>query len=257
MRNSLKEEIKKLNYDIENRVIVNPNKLTILPLIQNQNIKEKFSEEKLSEILDLSSEDIKKLKFYEMNNFLNDSTKIEEYLSEFTDVIIDNLPQDSDIQSINFLLYELLINIYKHSQFKNAYIQINTTENNQIIELCIIDDGIGIPGSFKEDSIKFEDDCNAIFEALNGKTTDKEKYKLHGRGLNSSARITTLGFEGEMLIASGKGICLINSDGIETCKNRYEIAGTFIILKIPNKKIENIYNYLKYEKINKIQGVEE
>ena len=257
MSNSLKEEIKKLNYDIEDKAIVKPNRLTILPLMQNQSIKDTIGEDKLHELLDLNSEDIKKLKFYEMDNFLNDSTKIEEYLSEFTDVIVDNLPKDCDLQSINFLLYEVLINIYKHSKFKNAYVQINLPDNGQTIELCIIDDGIGIPGSFKDASIEFKDDCSAIFEAVNGKTTDKEKYKLHGRGLNSSARITTLGFKGEMLIASGKGICLIDSEGIETCKNRYEITGTFIILKMPNKKIDNIYNYLKYEKINRIQGVEE
>ena len=106
------------------------------------------------------------------------------------------------------------------------------------------------------DQIDYENDCEAIFEAVNGKTTDKEKYKLHGRGLNSSARVTTLGFNGEMLIASGTGICLINSEGIQTCKNKYKINGTFIILKIVNKKIDNIYDYSKYEKINKIEGVE-
>ena len=134
--------------------------------------------------------------------------------------------------------------------------QITTSKNDQYINLCIIDDGIGISGSFKEASIPYNNDCEAIFEAVNGKTTDKEKYKLHGRGLNSSARITTLGFEGEMLIGCGKGVCLINSNGIKTCENKYEINGTFIILRIPNRKIDNIYEYLKYEKINRIREVE-
>lgn len=256
MCNSLKEEINKLNNDIENKNIVNPNKLTILPLIQNRFINNQCSEEKINRLLELNSECIKKLKFYEINDFLNETTNIEEYLSKFTDIIINILPENSDLQSINFLLYEILINIYKHSKFKNAYIQINTSNNSQNIELCIIDDGIGISGSFNDASIDYENDCEAIFEAVNGKTTDKEKYKLHGRGLNSSARVTTLGFNGEMLIASGTGICLINSEGIQTCKNKYKINGTFIILKIVNKKIDNIYDYLKYEKINKIEGVE-
>ena len=56
----------------------------------------------------------KKLKFYEFDDFLNVSDRIEEYLSELTDEIENFLTKDIDVQSINFLLYELLINTYKH-----------------------------------------------------------------------------------------------------------------------------------------------
>lgn len=54
-------------------------------------------------------ENIKKLKFYEFDDFLIVSEKIEEYLSEFTDKLENILPENADIQSINFLLYEILI----------------------------------------------------------------------------------------------------------------------------------------------------
>lgn len=119
-----------------------------------------------------------------------------------------------------------------------------------------MDDGIGIPGSFREASIDFYDDSEAIFEAINGKTTDKEKYNFHGRGLNSTARITTLGFKGEMIVFSGNGICIITKDGIKTCENYKFVNGTLILLKIPITKIDNLYNYLKHEKINKIKEVD-
>ena len=198
-------------------------------------------------------ENIRKLKFYEFEEFINVSEMIESYLSELTDEIETLLPKDIDIQSIYFLLYEILINVYKHSKFKNAYVKV---DSNDIINILIIDDGIGIPGSFKESSIEFNNDSEAIFDALNGKTTDKEKYNLHGRGLNSTARITTLGFKGEMIVFSGKGICIITKEGIKTCENEKYVNGTLISLKIPNKKVDNIYNYLKHEKINKIKEVE-
>lgn len=195
----------------------------------------------------------KKLKFYEFNDFLNVSEKIEEYLSGLTDEIENFLPNDIDIQSIDFLLYEVLINAYKHSKFKNAYVQINNDKN---LHILIHDDGIGIPGSFKEAKLNYNTDGEAIFEALNGKTTDKEKYNLHGRGLNSTARITTLGFEGKMLISSGNGLCLVTKRGIDIKENENFINGTFILLQINNKKIDNIYKYLKYVRINKIKEVE-
>lgn len=47
---------------------------------------------------------------------------------------------------------------------------------------------------------------------------------------------------------------LSTKKGAQTLTNTNKQNGTFIILKINNKKIENIYEYLKYEKINKITG---
>ena len=181
------------------------------------------------------------------------SDKIDEYLSEFSDEIIDLLPHDIDMQSIDFLLYEILINIYKHSKFENAYLQIPDTSNNQEIRIYIYDNGIGIPGSFKEALMESTNDCEALFDAVNGKTTDKEKYGLHGRGLNSTVRIATLGFNGKMLIASGKGICEITKKGAKTYPNNHTTKGTLIILIIKNKKVDDIYEYLKYENINRIE----
>ena len=91
--------------------------------IFNGDIKEKIKE--LENIETNKLKITKKLKFYEFDDFLNVSDKIEEYLSELTDEIESFLTTDMDVQSINFLLYELFINIYKHSKFKNAYLQLN------------------------------------------------------------------------------------------------------------------------------------
>ncbi|WP_295610796.1 ATP-binding protein [uncultured Methanobrevibacter sp.] len=212
-----------------------------------QTIKEIKKKIKDFEKSDIDKTKTKKLKFYEFNDFLNVSEKIEEYLSDFTDEIEKLLPSDVDKQSINFLLYELLINVYKHSKFRNAHIEINNDEN---ITILIHDDGIGIPKSFKDAKIKCSNDGKAIFYAVNGKTTDKEKFNLHGRGLNSTARITTLGFEGKMIISSGNGTCKITKNGINIIQNKTFIDGTFILLRINNKKIDNLYEYLKFEKIN-------
>ena len=80
------------------------------------------------------------------------------------------------MQSVNYILYEILRNIYKHSKFKNAYIQINYYRTIQNFDICIIYDSIGIPGSFSESAINYEQDDERIYNAINGKTTDKEKF---------------------------------------------------------------------------------
>lgn len=182
--------------------------MILLPLLQYMNIK--FTQSELQK-LEKNEIIIKKLKFFKFEDYTTISEKIDEYLSEFSDEIIEELPSNVDIQSIYFLMYELLINIYKHSKFKTGLIHLIVKDD--YINIGIFDDGIGIPGSFEENLIEYENDSEAIFESINGKTTDKEKYNLHGRGLNTSARITTLGFDGEMLISSGYGICDISSKG--------------------------------------------
>lgn len=257
MENTLIKCVNKLNQSIE-KIKKNKNiELTgtiFLPILQFMIANDIITDDDSEKLLKNKYE-IRKLKHYKFNDFINVSDEIENYLSEFSDELIEMLPKNIDIQSIDFLLYELLINIYKHSKFENAYIQLDTSQDNSI-DICIIDDGIGIPGSFKEALIDFESDSDVIYEAINGKTTDKEKYKLRGRGLNSSVRITTLGFGGEMLIASEHGICIINKKGAIRYSTENRITGTFIIVRIQNKKVDNIYEYLKYEKITDITGVE-
>ena len=207
MEDNLINYMNKLNSNIkriEEKKEIKFDKSIFLPIIEYLTKNNLISQGELDKFLTNRSDEIKKLKFYSFNDFLNVSDKIEDYLSELTDEISKILPKNVDIQSIDFLLYEILINIYKHSKFENAYIQFEITNNEDMIEIYIIDDGIGIPGSFKDASFNYKKDSEAIYDAVNGKTTDKEKYNLHGRGLNSSARITTLGFGGEMLIASGE-----------------------------------------------------
>lgn len=258
MENTLLKHVHKLNQIIKK---LNANKeftldlLIILPLLCHMINNNFINSREFEKLLSNESLNIKKLKYYRFTDFITISDKIENYLSELTDEIINLFPKNIDIQSIDFLLYEILINIYKHSRFKNAFLQIILYNNGENIDICIFDNGIGIPGSFKEASMDFKNDSEAIFEAINGKTTDKEKYNLHGRGLNSTARITTLGFDGEMLIASKSGFCIITKNGAKTYENKNQINGTFIILRLSNKKIDNIYDYLKYEKINKINEV--
>ena len=59
-----------------------------------------------------------------------------------------------------------------------------------------------------------------------------------------------------MVIFSGNGACLVTENGIDIQKNENSINGTFISLQMNNRKIDNIYEYLKYVRINQIKEVE-
>ncbi|WP_405308999.1 hypothetical protein [Methanobrevibacter sp.] len=195
---------------------------------------------------------LRKLKKFHYKDYFQVADKIELYLSDLTDEIVELIPSKVDAQSVNVLFYEMLTNIYKHSQCNTAYVLCQKYPRVNTIDICIIDDGISIPGSFENEGIGFENDSEAIYDAINGRTTDKEKYNLHGRGLNTSANITSLGFGEEMLVASRKGVCTVNKRGVRTWnKNMPFIDGTFVTLRINTNKIKNIHEYIKRREFNK------
>lgn len=188
---------------------------------------------------------LRKLKTFNFTDYFQVADKIELYLSDLTDEIIGLIPLSLDLAGMNILLYELLTNIYKHSKCDNAYILCQWYPNVQLADVCIIDDGISIPGSLEETGEFFDEDAEAIFNAINCTSSDKEDYGLHGRGLNTSAAIASLGFREEMLISSRDGTCIIDEKGITLYKNVPYIQGTFISLRVNTNKIRNIHEYTK------------
>lgn len=131
MKNKLINIIHQFNYIIENtklnEEILNDN-ILFLPLVQYMEKNNILAEEEIAKLLKKDSITFKKLKHYNFKEFHNISDSIENYLSELTDEILNFFPQPSDTQCIYYLLYEILINIYKHSKFTNAYIQINNSK---------------------------------------------------------------------------------------------------------------------------------
>ena len=196
---------------------------------------------------------LRQLKRFPFTNYMHNPDIIEGYLDELTNEILSLIPLDLDSNGTNLLLYELLTNIYKHSRFKNAYILCQKYPNINKVDVCIIDDGVTIPGSLEEVGNYYEDDSDAIFNAINGATSDKEKYELHGRGLNTSVSIASLGFGEEVLIGSRRGFCTINKRGVRLWnKGLPLIEGTFISLRINTNKIKDITNYTRRRTFYKI-----
>lgn len=230
---------------------------TLLPVLQymelnniNQYISNKSNENYLRKVLGKekctdNTFPLRKLKSFKYDNYIQVSDKIESYLSDLTDEIIDLIPLNLDTNGMNLLFYELLTNIYKHSKCNNAYILCQRYPNINLADVCIIDDGISIPGSLEEHDLYCSNDSESIFKAINGASSDKEGHGLHGRGLNTIATITSFGFGEEMLISSRNGACTINKNRIKLYSHVPYIQGTFISLRVNTNKINNIYDYTK------------
>ena len=105
--------------------------------------------------------------------------------------------------AFNFVIDELIDNIYEHSYFNNACVMAQSYHMKGFSEISIFDDGISIPGSFKYHGIECRSDAYAISRAINGIST---KSQTRGYGLNCSTDMYVDGVGAEVLIVSGNGI---------------------------------------------------
>lgn len=152
--------------------------------------------------------------------------------------------------ALQYVIGELVDNIYEHSEFSNAYVmaqKLNTDE----IELCFFDNGVTIPSNFANHGIdKPAADC--IYEAINGRSTKKEKGR--GKGLNTSINMCKSLFNAEFLIVSKDGILRLdkNPSRYNPKDNAQQLQGTLIGMKCQiAEPTEDFYNYVDtYRKID-------
>ncbi|MCS3924416.1 hypothetical protein [Methanosalsum natronophilum] len=146
--------------------------------------------------------------------------------------------------AFNYMMGELIDNIYQHSHFKNANIMAQRYEKQGFVDIAIFDDGISIPCCFENHGIHIDNDCAAIEMAIQGKST---KSQERGYGLATTTNLYVNGCNAEFLIVSREG-AWYKSKGSERFYNIngiYRFNGTLISIRIPYplKKV-NLYDYI-------------
>jgi hypothetical protein len=144
------------------------------------------------------------------------------------------------------LIDELVDNIYEHSEFSNAAVMAQRYDRKEIIELCILDDGISIPGSYKKHLGLEFDGVKAIEEAINGRSTKSEE---RGHGLYDSIKLVSEGMSGEIMIVSGDGIFYrdkSNNKLYSLQDENYRLDGTLISIRLPFQRKDVLwYEYIQ------------
>jgi anti-sigma regulatory factor (Ser/Thr protein kinase) len=126
------------------------------------------------------------------------------------------------MDAFNFLIGELIDNIYQHSEFKNASVMAQRYESKSFAEISIFDDGISIPTCFEKHGLRSTSDAIAIRKAINGLST---KDETRGFGLNSSINLYVNGIGGSLLLISRNGAIYKSSDDYEG--NLYNLSGKY------------------------------
>ena len=156
-----------------------------------------------------------------------------------------------DPEPYELLVYEMLSNIYDHSEFNRAFVlcQQYPRSKNKTTDICIIDDGISIHGNFEKEGFEFGNDAEAILKGINGLSTKREEGKYRGTGLNTATQISTLAYDEEILLASRKGACHVKDNGAQLymLRDNY-LDGTFISIRINDRSIEKLNKYYSKKK---------
>lgn len=111
--------------------------------------------------------------------------------------------------AFNFLIGELIDNIYQHSEFTNASVMAQRYERKGFTEISIFDDGISIPTCFENHGLYSTYDAESIQKAVNGVST---KDETRGFGLNTSVNLYVNGVGGSFLLVSRNGVLYMTND---------------------------------------------
>jgi len=172
--------------------------------------------------------------------------KMQDHLA---DQVYKVLPNNvTSRTSILLPIIELINNIFDHSKEENGLIFAQFYPSKGYLDICIVDDGVGLSETYKLIGEKYNS-VDALKAAINGRSTKLDEIvagNIRGSGLRTSIGLTTKGFEGEFVLASGNAIYIKNSSNkgkiYKSEKNLWK--GVIAFYRIPTPK--DAVDYTRY-----------
>ena len=156
-------------------------------------------------------------------------------------------PKKNMNQPLRYIFHEVLTNVYDHSKFDKGFVIAQHYPKIKSADYAFMDNGVSIPGSFANSNFSFKNDCDAIIQAINGKSTrEGEDYVGRGTGLNSIVTLVVEGNNGSFLIASRKGVIEIEKNRINSREIPEDyIKGTLINFRLKSNNPIDFYENIK------------
>lgn len=151
--------------------------------------------------------------------------------------------------TLRYIFSELIYNIYSHTSFEEklatqGYVYAKEYSDN-VLDICIMDDGLSIPGRFSKSGKSFRNECHAIEIAISNNSTISDDGYERGNGLWSTLKLVVEENNGQALIISNKGCLNI----LNKKKYKYSISdnngifkGTLISLRLNKFEIQNFHD---------------
>ena len=157
---------------------------------------------------------------------------------------------------LRHILSELTYNVHEHAfdenSETNAYIAFKEFSKEELLEICIVDFGLSIPGRFDVSYVDYIDDCNAIEKAINNFSTVSTNPYERGNGLWTTIRFIIEGNGGEILIVSRKGLLHITKDSYkyQLLDDEKIFNGTLISIRLNKYEVQHVYDLIELHRHN-------
>lgn len=165
------------------------------------------------------------------------------------DLALDRIGQlvrkqiNGSIGPIMYALGEIIDNVNQHSLSDIAFVMVQNYPKNERIDLCITDNGIGIPGNYRRHGIKFANEGEAVRMALEEGVSTKSD--LRGFGLRTTSRMVCEGLGGEVLLSSSKGLVHKQAKDSQVVDAGKWGGTTYIARLYPPSEGFNLYDYVE------------
>jgi anti-sigma regulatory factor (Ser/Thr protein kinase) len=179
---------------------------------------------------------------------VKDTPVRESLLTVFENILLRQLNISGQMKTVfKYLIGEAMDNIVDHSGVQNGWIMVQNYPLKGFLDICILETGIGLLGSYKKFNFPdIETDEQALEQAINGKST-KQITETRGYGIDTSRRMLVDGLKGKYFLLSGSAMYIYTIDFEQTVPLMRNVnwPGTMLALRIP-QTVPAGFNYSKY-----------
>lgn len=177
------------------------------------------------------------------------NTKIrEQLLTTFENILLHQLKLTGQMISVvKYLISEAMDNIVDHANVRNGWIMVQNYPTKGFLDICILDTGLGLLGSYKTFNVaNINSDVEALEQAINGNST-KQITETRGYGIDTSRRMLVDGLKGKYFLFSGAAFYIYTNEleQITPLSRNIKWTGTMLALRVPNVAPVG-FNYTAY-----------
>ncbi|MDP2655978.1 MAG: ATP-binding protein [bacterium] len=150
----------------------------------------------------------------------------------FSNMVLKVLGTSKASSAVYYPISELVTNIIEHSKVEEGYMFGQYYPKKNYLDICIVDRGRGLAGSYSDELGLAFSDTQAIEEVMKGHSTKVNTER--GFGVRTSKRVVCEAMGGEFMLLSGSAV-LIVSKGKQQLVNLpgFHWQGVIVAYRIP------------------------
>ena len=139
----------------------------------------------------------------------NQKDMIDDISTEYSHFILDYLKNNQEVSanyqsSVSYFVSELCDNVVEHAHADNFWIFSRFWQSRGELEICILDDGLGIKGAYDRIGIGTSSHLDALSQAVDGRSSKKSTPNERGYGIGTNINLFCSGeLRGEFTLISG------------------------------------------------------